>query len=472
MRLIPRLTALTLQLSFLICTLATVATAAAFQPTAVGDGFDERLRGIWASRGYGWIVEIQGDEAIRFFDHTSVACLGEAVSTEELLSFARLFARQDETLQITNAQRDATIYTFDRIDRVPAHCESVPAGGPEETLAHFAETMGTHYAFFDVFGVDWPARVRAAEAVVSPESNDQELFSALGDMLEGMRDGHLRLLAEIDGAREIVRPGRATIGFLLDDAFESQRKVKDKGKFQQKWLETQNKQVHKDLLGRSAKEHARLVWGRVGRIGYLAISGMTGFSEGDGGREEELAAVHAAMEKAIPDLADTDALVIDVTLNGGGSDSVSLAIASHFTDTETLSFTKQAHAAEGAQPQPFFVDPAPRARYRRPVTLLTSNYTVSAAEIFTMAMRAMPQVTHRGEATRGALSDVLEKDLVNGWSLTLSNEIYRDSEGVLWEGRGIPPTDPITIFDGDNIQHSRLGAIREAIARTEVALGD
>jgi carboxyl-terminal processing protease len=71
---------------------------------------------------------------------------------------------------------------------------------------------------------------------------------------------------------------------------------------------------------------------------------------------------------------------------------------------------------------------------------------VSAAEIFTMAMRALPNVTHVGQTTRGSLSDQLTKRLPNGWRLTLSNEVYLDATGAAWEGIGIPPEVPIQVF--------------------------
>ena len=38
-----------------------------------------------------------------------------------------------------------------------------------------------------------------------------------------------------------------------------------------------------------------------------------------------------------------------------------------------------------------------------------------------MSLRAFPQVVHAGMPTRGALSDILSKNLDEGWSLNLSN---------------------------------------------------
>lgn len=467
MRLVHR-SAVFLTSVFWLVASSLVAQDPVFRPAGGEGKIDPALHGVWASRGYGWIVEVKDATTARFFDDTEVACLPEDVPVEDFLSFVRLFAVAGDTVRITGAHESATVYTFDRIEEVPARCAAAVEATPERTLEHFGALMATHYAFFEQYGIDWPARLASARTNVSAETGPRQLFEVLGELLDGIHDAHLRLIAELDGEREVVRPGRAAVGPMLDRAFLAQRRHKSVSTFQQRWYESQRKQVRKGLLGKSFRSAAdgQLVWGRVGRIGYIGSFGMGGFGSDGGTMADEIAGTHAAMARALGDLQDTDALVVDVTMNGGGHDRVSLAIAAHFADEKTLAFTKRAFDAPGSLPQPFYVVPA-EVRYVKPVTLLTSQYTVSAAEIFTMAMRALPRVTHRGEATRGALSDVLEKDLVNGWTVTLSNEVYLDAEDVLWEGRGVPPADPIDVFVPATVAESRLRAIRTAIARTE-----
>jgi carboxyl-terminal processing protease len=95
--------------------------------------------------------------------------------------------------------------------------------------------------------------------------------------------------------------------------------------------------------------------------------------------------------------------------------------------------------------------------------LVTSDFTVSAGEDFTMAMSQLPNVTHRGSRTRGAFSDMLEKGLPNGWKLTLSNEAYLDASGRNLESIGVTPEDPISIFGGDDLDTSHLRAIARIV---------
>jgi len=56
-----------------------------------------------------------------------------------------------------------------------------------------------------------------------------------------------------------------------------------------------------------------------------------------------------------------------------------------------------------------------------------------------MCLGELPGVTLVGEATRGAMSDMLYKRLPNGWVYTLSNQEYRARDGLCYEASGYPP---------------------------------
>jgi C-terminal processing protease CtpA/Prc len=92
------------------------------------------------------------------------------------------------------------------------------------------------------------------------------------------------------------------------------------------------------------------------------------------------------------------------------------------------------------------IAPGGQSRYRKPVYLLTSEFTCSAAETFTMMMRTLPNVNQVGQRTQGIFSDGLAKLLPNGWIFSLSNEIYRDAWGISYETHGLPPDYPLVVY--------------------------
>ena len=58
---------------------------------------------------------------------------------------------------------------------------------------------------------------------------------------------------------------------------------------------------------------------------------------------------------------------------------------------------------------------------------------------------------------------MLWKPLPNGWSLSLSNEVYLDSDGKLWEGSGIPPEVPLEVFSKKDVTVGHLKAVRAVV---------
>ena len=78
---------------------------------------------------------------------------------------------------------------------------------------------------------------------------------------------------------------------------------------------------------------------------------------------------------------------------------VARALAGRFASERVVGYSKYAGDADEATPQAIFIEPSKGRRYTGPVYLLTSDYTLSAAEVFTMAMRELPNVTHVGQAT-------------------------------------------------------------------------
>ena len=110
----------------------------------------------------------------------------------------------------------------------------------------------------------------------------------------------------------------------------------------------------------------------------------------------------AALDEAVAAFKGARAVIVDVSYNLGGYDGVAQQAAARFADARRLAYTKVAQGAQGVEPQPFHVEPSRRASYLGPVYLLTSDVTVSAGEIFTLYMRALPNVIHVGGTTRGA----------------------------------------------------------------------
>lgn len=440
------------------------AQAGRYAPILTESGVAANAAGVWRARGYGWIASFV-DGAIEIFDHSPAGTRPVDGDVDELLAWMGLFRRDGDVLFLTTTQETSTVYTLDLIDDVPPIDDL--GEDPVTVFDYFCGVMEAHYAFFDLWGVDWAARRDRIRPTIDASTSEAELFEAMCAMLGGIRDDHLVLEAEIDGQRRQFSEGSPRVLWpaLIARGVE-QGKEPNPGRLFVEWMRGYKNSVAMTVLmgDYGLEADGRVVWGRIGDVGYLNVLSMGGFAESED-IHAEIAGVHDTMNKILGELADCDALIVDVTLNTGGYDEVQLAIASHFADERVPAFQKYPidvrDDVEGVRPQVFEVIPAEGERFLGPVGLVTSDYTVSAGEDFSLAMRELPNVTHFGMQTRGAFSDVLEKGLPNGWRVWISNEVYLDMQGRHWEARGVPPQHPIAVFDPANLDESHAEAIFE-----------
>lgn len=129
-----------------------------------------------------------------------------------------------------------------------------------------------------------------------------------------------------------------------------------------------------------------------GNVGYIDLRQFAA-------SEKSVARIDAAMDLT----ADAAALIIDLRANRGGSDTAMNALigrlASRPIPRSALVFRRPGGGEDRMENEnrPY---PA-ELLYSRPVYLLTSNFTVSAAEAFAYDLQAAGRVTVVGEVTRG-----------------------------------------------------------------------
>ncbi|MEO0557607.1 MAG: S41 family peptidase [Bacteroidota bacterium] len=448
----------------LVFLMAPASPAQTWQSLRTGDSLHESAHGVWQSRGYGWVVEIDAD-GFTVFDTSPAGCMPNEETQGELAGWVNVFSREGDALRLAFRPENSTQYVFDPLPGIPDVCATPPGKSPREVFDYLWTVMDQHYAFFDLHGVDWHPRYAELAPTVTDATTDAELKATLLQLVNGLDDGHLNMMMIVDGEPEMVggKPPRQ-LNAALQAAFETQGEIESRRAFSNDWVQRNRARLESEVLDgpMEASSNGRVRWGRAGDIGYVAINGMEAFAE-DATLNQDLEAVETILSQVVRDLADTDAMIVDVAFNQGGYDEVALAVAAHFAAEPTLALTKETHGAPSGAEQSFYVVPA-EVRYLKPVVVLTSDVTASAAEVFTMSMRALPSVTHAGAPTRGAFSDVLIQVLPNGWMMTLSNEVYQDAEGELWERRGIQPEAPFAMFsEGDLDGH--FEAVRELMMR-------
>ncbi len=150
-----------------------------------------------------------------------------------------------------------------------------------------------------------------------------------------------------------------------------------------------------------------------------------------------------AMDHILGQLEHVDGMIIDIRDHPGGNDATAQYVAGRFAAETKLYMNVRKKSGPGpddfTQSIPWHVDPTGVIRYTGPVVLLTSRWTQSAGETFTLAMQELSNVTQLGDYTSGAFSDNIAKELPNGWFCFMSIGDYRAANGQSYEGVGVAP---------------------------------
>jgi carboxyl-terminal processing protease len=402
------------------------------------------LVGIWRSRGYGYVLRVNAD-GLRLFHAAGPFCYPDRRAPRDPDHVFALYRDLANGAVAFSGLPGQTRYVFDRLPELPAACNDRAPWPPPRIAALVAATFADIYPSFAERGIDWTARTNEMRPALDALKDDAALFDALRALLAGVEDAHVELHARIAGKERTLLPGEAPT-------------LVRAGAREEQWHNAYRRGVLEVVL--KGRGHAsangqvlwgRVFWGRAGDIGYLNLLTFERFAANPRRPADDPAALDAALDAALAAFQGARAVIVDISNNDGGFDWLAQRVAGRFADRPRLAYSKIAIGAQGVDPQPFEVAPSNRARYLGPVYLLTSDITLSAAEVFALYMRALPNVIHVGETTRGAFSDTINKPLPNGWTLVLPGEIYRDPQGQSYEVRGLPPQRRFEVFPPDDL---------------------
>lgn len=420
---------------------------------------DLSLVGVWWVTGYGHVFDITPDH-FTYYQVTAVSCIELDETDLVTLEPDRIIAEEldvlDEEFDL-ELQQEGEFLVFDdgavdlkyaeRIAELPESCETGidESDDAVDVFEVFWQTFNEHYAFFDLYGVDWDATYMEFRPRVSSDMSDDDLFEVLKAMVTPLRDGHISIESDEDEFNPGFLP--EWVADEDDDILEDYPEM-----IEDVYLVDEPIYYANDLVS----------YGHLSEsIGYLHLWEMSDYADDE---DMEMQVLSDAMRVISEDFSRLDALVIDVRFNPGGNDQSGLFVAGYFVSEPILAFSKSARVGEGyGRVTDIFVQPIGLAAFEGDVYVLTSSYSASAAEIFVLAMRDLPQVIVLGESTNGVLSDALEVLLPNGWIFSLSNERYLTANGELFEGHGILPDIeiPMTVEDVESETDPVLDVILE-----------
>lgn len=267
------------------------------------------------------------------------------------------------------------------------------------------------YALFDVKAVDWQAVYQAYRPLVTEQTSDEELKTIFHAMIDPLNDNHTYIIPT-DRSPRIESGIFDTLTVQTDFSLAL------------------IPQYVQDFSHYGAAIDYGMLPGNIGYIHFGDFIPSQHFHR-------------KALDEILAKLQGTIGLVIDIRDNAGGNDATAQYVAGRFATSRHLYMTVRKKSGPGHQEFtntiPWYVEPTGGTRYTQPIILLTSRWTQSAGETFTLAMNQLPHVTQVGDFTSGGFSDNIARELPNGWFCFMSIGDYRAADGHSYEGIGIEP---------------------------------
>ena len=286
--------------------------------------------------------------------------------------------------------------------------EAEPENNPEALFEDFWNTFKTDYASFRVRGINWQEVYDNYRPQVSQETTDTELAEIFKQLIRLLDDGHVTLIVPGQEVYKSNRIYREQIGRGLFD------------------LElVKSNYMTKEPIENDYGMHT---YGWIGDMGYLYIQGF---------RDNML-----EMNVMLDYFDSAAGLIIDLRANQGGDFTWSFTEFARLTDEERLIFKSRTKTGKGEDDYSDWYEwhLNPSGRYfDKPIVLLTDRLTISAGERTVMLLKSLPNVTHLGDTTNGALATKLGKELANGWNYSIVSQQLEYSDGLDYEGKGMPP---------------------------------
>jgi len=427
-----------IRMIFKTCVCILLLAASPPMAAAQQDGLYD---GLWQSRGYAQILEIDGTD-VTVWQHAGGTVMPSALERGHIegniLHWTYVnwgaetefrLVRTGGNLAIIEAETDRRT-DFRRIESLPP---SQPAtNDPLLNFDYFWTLLDEVYAAFETRGVDWDAVRAEYRPQVTSETTDDELFQIFSDMLATFgADGHTWIN---DGNGRSFSPFSATDhappGLTRRDVLPVVR--------QHYLTENPTAMAQDNIFFGPLRDHPD--------IGYINVLEVSELAE-EARPAADMAAIREVV-KALRDFGrDKQAIILDVRNNSGGFDSVSRHLAALFADQTRLGYSKRVRL-QGTDnfmdAQIFFIEPLADNLADKPLAILQGTFTASGAEILLMSMMQFEQARRFGLPSMGVLSDTMQRELPNGWMLSTYSEQYFTHDSRNYEGQGIPADVLIT----------------------------
>ncbi|BDD06448.1 S41 family peptidase [Aureibacter tunicatorum] len=313
---------------------------------------------------------------------------------------------------------------------IPAFSQKDDVDDPIQNFDKLWNTFDQRYANFNLKQIDWDNIYTVYRPRINENTSNEELFEVSCSMLQELKDGHVTL-EPMFAENENIECG-APYGFHFMSVLDSEMNILAfesimNQEFQQYGFSEANRV---DIT-----EETNFQYRVSDRFGYLRLDEMT--------EALKLGKINKAFDNALEAFNTKEGVIVDLRFNGGGWDYISYLLAGRFVREESIGhYEKTKIKGKEAYTDLKYREIKPKGSFqftKKPIVILTSDFTASAAEVFVLMMKDLSYVTLIGDTTEGIFSDMYFFKLPNKWKASLSNQQFFSKSMENFEGIGISP---------------------------------
>ncbi len=305
----------------------------------------------------------------------------------------------------------------------PLFFNDPPPNTPENVFNLFVQQIEQNYSGKDVRAVNWDSLVRVYRPKISTQTTDNQLIETMSAMILPFGDYHLTYATPIRRyipAADFDFPKPDSLpNFINDIAVANGLKT--------------NLETYERLF----------TYAKTGsNIGYIKIPTFNVNLSPD------------YFDTILEQLKDTKGLIIDVRQNSGGQAGLAAMMAGRLVKTTEIYTYERTKIGPGKTDYSDFLSftlkPSGEWQYNKPIVVLTSEYTYSAAIAFVLMLRTQAHITTLGTATGDGLTKGVDRELPNGWRLQVPSELgYLPDKTVVEGSGGVKPKIAVMISAKD-----------------------
>ncbi len=308
---------------------------------------------------------------------------------------------------------------------------------PVANFDFFWNGINDNYVFFSYDNLDWDGVYNEYRPKISSAMSEYDLQILIIEMMGKLIDGHRELkigngdYAGINNYQYRVKYNDVKTEDLVKQKYIDSSKLKN---FYYSGIDNGDIEFYTSRL----KNNNKIAYIRYSQFG-AALQNETQNEEFNSYLEE------------VQESNNFSSMIIDVRQNIGGSAMAFANLISKFVpDNYIWGYSKFRLSRDRYETTPFIEEKlsfSSSIGFTKPIVILTDRYSFSAAEVTTLALHNLPNVTVIGDTTAGANGPISSegKDytgnftMPNKWIVQLAQKATFDSNKKIFEGKGVPP---------------------------------